>query len=564
MPETPPSHNQKPDWRDRFRLPTLRKRLATASLMPLRAGLNFNWSATQTWLQTRRNRLKPALVVALVVALIGLEIWHLWWGWPGASGPWERGRQNYASGHYTAALADLRQELQDHPTNSAAKLLLTQNLVALRQWPAATAYLTELLDANPNDPLTLYWVGRVQAGAGQAEAALTTWTVLLSRPDPATRAIWPHIQVALGELRYRQGQYAQAADLLYQALQRVADLEAAEQQRAFYLYGLLLARDLRIEDAQGPLQRAINLDIPGSQWDNVPLRANWQHTVEEARLVLTNLSAVGNERLVPAKRARLAYAYLVAEEYGAAEEQLLQVLRAAPTYAEARAYLGLVYWRTGRTERAFSTLNAALAATPANPLVRQVLAEVIIDHLPTLQTRQAQDSTSYRQEVERANTLLNSLVAEKPDDPTLQVTLARFSVARHEYGAAAQYFQAALSFNRARPVAGLNPGAAFSRYYSEFNFDSCVRGVDRGVEATKDLPFEAESWYAAGLAYSGCGYPDRAVTYLERAYELKPYRTDVIHRLALTYQSLGRRAEADRLFTLLADLDPAQVYYRPQ
>jgi Tfp pilus assembly protein PilF len=305
----------------------------------------------------------------------------------------------------------------------------------------------------------------------------------------------------------------------------------------------------------------LNTSLPGNQWDNAPLQTDLEQINVKARTLLDQLPLAAAEKVEGAKRAKLAYAYLLAGEYPSAEEQLAQVLQMAPTYTDARAYLGIVYWRTGRIEKARTALNAALAQAPANRLARQSLAELIIDQLPGLQL-QGEQTEPYKQQVELARSLLQSLTAEKPDDATLQVTLARYYIALHDYQQAQLAYQTALNLNQQKPVAGLNPGAALSRYYSEIAFDPCVRGVDTGLEATRSLASDPESWFAAGLAYSLCGYYSKATPYLEKALELRPYWSQAMYRLALAYDASQHTAQADRLYQLLADLEPDQVYQR--
>lgn len=513
------------------------------------------------WLESRRKWSVPGTALLVVLLLLMLEAGHLLLYYHPPLTALEIGRQLYNSGHYTAAAGELRQDLRASPTNSETKFLLAQDLVALHQWPAASAYLNELLRAAPNDPRLYYWIGQAQLGSGQTDSAAASWNLVIARNDPTAKQVQPKAQVALGSLRFRQGQYAEASRLLYAALAGQTGLEATEQQQALYLYGVLLARDLRFDDALKPLQQALNISLPGSQWDNAPLQTGLEQTAAKAKNLLDQLPLAAAEKVEGAKRAKLAYAYLVAEEYLAAEEQLAQVLQIAPTYTDARAYLGIVYWRTGRIDKARTTLNAALAQAPANRLARQSLAELIIDQLPTLQL-QGEDSETYKQQVEQARVLLDSLTAEKPDDATLRVTLAHYYIARHDYQQAQQAYKTALELNQQKPVAGLNPGAALSRYYSEIAYDPCVRGVDSGLEATKSLASDPESWYAAGLAYSLCGYYDKATPFLEKALELRPYWPQATYRLALAYGATKHPTQADRLYQLLADLEPDQVYQR--
>lgn len=514
-----------------------------------------------TWLATRRRRWLFSGLVALAAAWLLFLLLGFLFGASVPLTPLQKAQQLYNEGHFTQSTALLRQELKDNPKNNDAKLLLVQNLITLHQWLATNGYLSDLIRTFPNDPTLYYWIGRAQLGAGQTDAAINSWQVVLSREDPSAKAVKPRVQLALGTLRYRQGQYAEANTLLYNALADYTKLEAIDQQQAFYLYGLLMARDLRLDDATNLFQKAANASLPGNLWDNASLRISLDQTAGRAKALLDQLPGVASEKVEGAKRARLAYAYLLADEYPAAQEQLLQVLRAAPGYADARAYLGLVYWRSGDNDRALSTLNAALSLSPGSRLTRQALTEFIIDRLPAWQA-QGENSDQYKQESERARLLLDSLINETPDDPTLQVLQARYYIARHDYQRAQDAYTQAVALNRQHPVAGLNPGAILSRYYSENNFDPCVRGVDTGLEATRAFPGEADSWYATGLAYSQCGHFDLAIPVLEKALELRPYWPEALYRLGLAYDARQRPADADRLFNMLADIDPDKVYFR--
>lgn len=557
----PPPDDSSPAPKTRFKA-LLTGRAGFGRLLVKSNGL-LSWQTSRfgqaaTWLEQRRKWSVPGAALLVILLLVILELGHLLFYSQPPLSSLEIGRQLYNSGHYTAAATELRQDTAD----PAAKLLLAQDLIALHRWPAAGAYLDQLLRANPNDPTLYFWIGQAQLGNNQPDAAATSWNLILARNDTPARAVQPRVQAALGSLRFRQGQYPEAARLLYAALAGKNYLEATEQQQAAYLYGLLLARDLRFEDALPLFQQAAHTTLPGSQWDNASLQVVLNQNTAKAQTLLDQLPLAAAEKTDGAKRARLAYAFILAEEYTPAEEQLAQVLQIAPTYTDARAYLGIVYWRTGRIDKARNTLNMALTQSPANRLARQSMAELIIDQLPTLQL-QGEDSQAYKQQSDQAQELLNGLIGENPGDATLQITLAHFYIARHDYQQAQQAYQSALDLNRRKPVEGLNPEATLSRYYSEIAFDPCVRGVDNGLAATRDLHSDPDSWFAAGLAYSLCGYYDKATPYLERALDLRPYSLDIIYRLALAYDATKQTGRADRLYQLLADLAPDQVYQRP-
>jgi Tfp pilus assembly protein PilF len=515
-------------------------------------------SAKKTVAGSRKRRIFSLAMLIILLAAI-LATLYFWLLAPRPKTLYEQGRELYYDGHYIAATEVLRQELKLNPAHRDARLLLAQSQVNLRQFPGATASLNEILRAEPQNPLAFFWLGKAQAGANNPDAAATTWKVLTGRTDNAGLELKPRAQAELGALLYRQGKFEDSAKLLYEALGNANKLDALERQQTYYLYGLLLARDLRFDDATNALQQAQKVALPGNENDNVPRKAAYARRNDKLKTLLAKFPDAAGQRVDAARRARLAYAFFTAEEYGLAEEQLGLVLKAVPKYADARAYLGLIYWRTGRGERAYNTFQTALADEPKSRFVRQVFAEYLLDRLSDLPT----STDTFRSTAEYARSLIDGLATEFPQDATLQVLLARyFMTARHDYQTGVKHYKNAVVYNRQSPVAGLNPGALLARYYSETNLNPCVLGVDTGLEATRDQPDDAESWFAAGQAYQLCGHPNLAIPMLERGLALQPYRTDLLHRLALAHDMQNNKPEADRLFRLLADFDPAGVYNR--
>ena len=515
----------------------------------------------ETRLQPRRKLVRRSTALLLMLLFIVVEFIQLITSLPPNLTMLQQGREAYNIGEYNQALQILRQDLTQHPGDSQTKLLLAESSIALHQWTEAGGYLAELVRQSPNDPALYYWIGRAQLGAGQTDSAETSWNLILNRPDAAAVAEKTQIEFALGQLRFQQGRYSDASTLIYKALNDPAGFDPADRQEAFYLYGLLLARDLRFSDATNALSRAVNLSLPGNELGNVPIQVRFNNTADQARTMLTQLPSAASEKADGAKRAKLAYAYILAGEYAPAQEQLLQVLKVAPTYTDAQAYLGLVYWRTGHITQALNVLNTAVTQQPGNQLARQALAEILIDQMPALQLK-PETADQFRQDSDETARLLQSLKVDRPDDANLEVTMARYYIAKHDYDNAQTHYQTALSLNQDKPVAGLNAGAELSLYYSQNNIDPCVRGVDTGLQATKDSPNDADSWYAAGTAYVKCGYPNLAAPELEKALALRPYWLDAMYQLGLCYDGLHRGTEADRLFELLTDLDPDGNYPR--
>lgn len=513
----------------------------------------------RNWAAPRRRLLVLSFGIALAAGLVLFLVLRLFFQSPKPPPDfYQMGRVSYQGGNYSIAIEQLRHEVQIHPTQQEARLLLAQSFVRLHQWTAAQGYLKERLAALPQDGPTIYWLGRALYGAGRTAEAERSWQALLDRNEPGWRSA---SGLALAEMQYIQADYNKAARLLYDALIAQEPLEPVEEQRAYYLYGLLLARDQRFDDALPQLQKAADFKVLGVWTDNGAVQNSLSQTAEHARQLLTSLPEAAKEKVEAARRAKLAYALIVSEEYGLAEEQLALVLKAVPNFADARAYLGLVYWRTGRVSQAISTLTFALNQDTKNRFARETLAQIYTERVQNYQP-ELNSLDQVKTETENARRLLESLLSEKSDDVLLLIDMARFFGATREYDRAEALYYLAIAANKTRPVTGINPGAMLTRFYAETGYDPCKRGVDAGAQAVRDLPQDPESWYAYGLAYTFCHKPAEAAFPLEMALRLRPNWPEATHRLALTYHEAGRQPEADKLFTRTTDLDPATNWTR--
>ncbi len=465
---------------------------------------------------------------------------------------YQQGREFYQSGNYSLAIEKLRKEVQEHPNRQETRLLLGQSYIQLRQWAVAQSYLRERLTVLPQDAPTIYWLARALYGAGRTAEAERNWQGLIDRKEAGWRGL---ANLALAEMYYRQNDYGKAANALYQTLSLREVLEPADEQRAHYLYGVLLARDLRFDDALNELEKAANVKAGGVWSDNGPVQNTLSRISERSRQVSSAITTAQAEKVETARRAKLAYGLFLAEEFAPAEEQLVTVLKRVPDFTDARAYLGLVYWRTGRSDAAVAALTNALKPDPKNRLARQSLAEVYTERLQNFQP-ELSTANQYKTESENARRLLESLLSEKPDDVLLIMDMARLDTVLRDYEQAEAFYYYAIKLNKEKSVVGVNPGATLARFYTEAGLDPCRRGVSAGEQASQDAPKDAESWYAFGLAYALCNKPKEAAPLLEKALVLRPNWALVVHRLGLVYQELGRQSEADKLFARATDLDP--------
>jgi Tfp pilus assembly protein PilF len=513
----------------------------------------------RNWVAPRRRLLVLSFAVALAAGLVLFLLLRLLI-LPEKTPPdlYEQGRVAYQSGNFSQAIEKLRKEVTQHPARQETRLLLAQNFIQLRQWTLAQSYLKERLAAIPQDAASIYWLGRALYGEGRTAEAERSWQALLDRNEPGWRSA---SGVALAEMQYKLGDYNKASRLLYDALVAHESLEPDEEQQAYYLYGVLLARDQRFEDAVPQLQKAVDFKALGIWTDNGAVQNRLSQTADRARQLLASLPEASKEKVEAARRAKLGYSLVLAEEYGLAEEQLAQVLKSFPNFADARAYMGLVYWRTGRTTQAISTLLNALNQDAKNRLARETLAQVYTERIQNFQP-ELQSTEQVKTESENARRLLESLLSEKPEDTLLLVDMARFYVATRDYDRAEAFYYLAIEASKKKPESGINPGAMLTRFYAETGYDPCKRGVAAGAQTVSDLPQDAEGWYAYGLAYAFCHQPAEAVYPLEMALRLRPNWPAATHRLALVYQDLGRQPEADKLFTHTIDLDPATAWPR--
>jgi len=526
----------------------------------LQKGLGTLTVKLRDWIGPRRRLLLLSLSIAAGAGLVLFLLLRLLLQPPKpVPDLYEQGRALYQDGNYSSAIETLRREALQHPTRQEARLLLAQSFVALHQWSAAQGYLKERLVALPQDGPAIYWLGRALYGAGRTAEAERSWQALLDRNEPLLKS---RAGLALADMHYKLGDYDLAARLLYQALVTHEPLEPAEEQQAHYLYGLLLARDQRFEDAITQLQQATEIKANSLWAKNGPLQNRLEQTSEHARPLLSNLPQVAKEKLEVVRRAKLAYALVLAEEYGPAEEHLAQVLKLVPNFVDARAYIGLVYWRTGRVSQAITALTYAINQEPKNRLARQTLAEIYTERVQNFQPELGTTQQT-KTESEQARRLLESLLSERPEDVLLLVDMARLYVALREYDLAEGFYYLAIKANKDKPVIGVNPEAMLTRFYAETGFDPCKRGLMAGGEVVKNVPQDAESWYSYGLAYAFCHKPAEAALQLEKALSLRPNWPAATYRLALAYQEMGRQTEATILFAHTSDLDPATNWSRP-
>jgi len=468
---------------------------------------------------------------------------------------YQQGQNLYSNGHYSASLPLLKQAIAANDSDQlVARLSLADSYLALAQPLEAEAQLKLVLYYQPQNIKALYLCGQVFLQENRPYDAENAWykAVQLNQTDLAS----VQARLALGEHYFRTGRYEDAAGLIYKALVQGRNrLRTDDLQRAYYLYALDLAHDGRYNEAADELERVINLSTSkqGRQ-ENGRVQNNLAELTTRANLMLPSLLEARDETIEAARRAKLGYAYLLANEYVLAEQQFQRVLQLVPAWADMRAYMGLVYWQTGRDTQAVATFNQAIQTDANSKLARQLLAEYDLAQVQSYQPGVG-NPTLVKAQITQAHILLTQLNNQYPQAALTELDLAQLDVAERSYTDAIAHYQRAISLTGGQPIHGLNPGVQLVQLYTDQGIDPCGRGLKTSAQTLQNTPTDPTAWYEAGLNYFVCRQPELAIQDLQKSLQLRPNSPQTLYRLALIYQTQGDQNQADSLFEQVQDLD---------
>ncbi len=507
-----------------------------------------------SWLKLHRNALLLATLVAGLTFALLLNLTHLL-KTPTLTN-YQQGQNLYNDGHYSASLPLLKQAVAANDTDQlAARLTLADSYLALAQPLEAEAQLRLVLYYQPQNTKALYLSGQAFLQENRPYDAENAWykAIGLNQTDLASS----QARLALGEHYFRTGRYEDAAGLIYKALvQGRNELRPDDLQRAYYLYALGLAHDGRYNEAADELERVISLSTGRrAGQENGRVQNNLAELTTRANLMLPSLLQARDETIEAARRAKLGYAYLLANEYILAEQQFQRVLQLVPAWADMRAYLGLVYWQTGRDTQAVATFNQAIQTDATSKLARQLLAEYDLAQVQSYQPARG-NPTLLQAQSSQARTLLTQLNNQYPQDALTELDLAQLDVAERSYTDAIAHYQRAISLTGGQPIHGLNPGVQLIQLYTDQGIDPCGRGLKTAAQTLQNTPTDPTAWYEAGLNYFVCRQPQLAIEDLQKSLQLRPNSPQALYRLGLIYQTQGDQKQADSLFEQVQDLDP--------
>ena len=228
---------------------------------------------------------------------------------------WQAGNTTAAQTHFETAL-QAESDLQ--PLFTLASRHIGQN-----REEEAVQLLQLAEELKPDDPFTYHRIAEVLRQLGRFDEALENYQFALDIQDsylPAT--------AGMGILMYRQQRYAEAADILRQALSLEFN-QLADPGSLYRTLGQALLKLDQVEEAIAQLERAAQLN-PSDQ------------------LTLENLGA----------------AYFTNQQYEDALDTQRTLVQLAPDNALAHSNMGAVFYHLGRLEEAQRSVQQALALNP--------------------------------------------------------------------------------------------------------------------------------------------------------------------------------------------------------
>lgn len=228
------------------------------------------------------------------------------------------------------------------------------------------------------------------------------------------------------------------------------------------------------------------------------------------------------------------------ERYAEAERDLLVVLRAAPTDADALGLLADAQAGQQRSTEALATLDRALAAHPNHPnlLLKKLL---LLDRL------------GRRDEVEA---LAGRVTAFAPNDPLSQSNLGKVFQNAGNLPRAIEYHTRAIELYLERmkesEFARTQADQLYRIYLNRSRTQRQLGSTDAALgdlrKATDLRPQRYEAWYLIGDLQVAQGNYREGIAALEACFARNPKLTDGWVNLSFAYMEAGLRAEALRTF----------------
>jgi predicted Zn finger-like uncharacterized protein len=385
---------------------------------------------------------------------------------------------------------------------TAASLGAARAKLALDRVQDAHDDLTALTEAAPHDAEALLWLGRSEERLDppNLELAEEHYRAAINE-DPQSFTAY----LALAEVFLRQERDTDATQTLVLAEERVA--ESAQMR---YELGRFEGRRGHFDEAIAQLARSLELEP-----DRPPA-----------------LFALGT-------------AYRQAGRLGEAESILQRLSRLDPEHPGLAMERGLLYEARGQSAEAVEAYRLVLEEQPQNfeLLLRLGIAQVgagqLDDALETLErVRQA-----------------------RPNSAEAQHFLGRVAFAQGTYDEALRYFRSAVGLDPSRAVFHLWVGRAALAASTPQLFAEAIRSAELALDIDPSL---GDAHWVRGAILLRSGRPREAVTALQTALELNPYRHEARATLGDAYDEIGRLNEAIQAYRQVTSAvdDNGEWYFR--
>lgn len=500
-------------------------------------------------------------------------------------------------GEVKTAQVHLKNLLQKHETDAAARLLLARTYAASQDWALADKEFRRALalgadrsQAVPGEMEAKFHVGDsnglIERSAGtnlddpKAQALVHFWTARtwMRKGDTVKARVAfedalrsnPSLvkaKVGLLGLQARAGAEGRTGAL---AALDVLLHEVPDSHEALMLQAELRFASGDIKGARIPVQAAIA---------NSPSDLHARSTLVEIDLALRDRDSVRTQLAEllkraprwPVARTQMAQLNLLEGNAEAARTDALEALKAAPEYPPALAIVGAVMLAQDRLEQAEAYARRLVKVAPELANGHRLLAATLLK----------------RGEAGRALQVVEPLLDSGVQDAHLLVIAGEAALSNGDAGASARYFAKAAdldqqdpgkrirlalariqSGDRAAALADLQTASYLTKessvadrilvaaLISERQFDHALRAVAR---LENKQPNSGDVPYLRGRVALAAGDMAQARRYFEQAASVDPSMLHVAASLAALDVKEGKVADARRRFATLVEADPKSI-----
>ena len=245
----------------------------------------------------------------------------------------------------------------------------------------SAASFERALEAKPDDPTTLIWLGDAYLDQGRPDAATRVLERALARQPRSAAALFrlARASLAMNESRRAIGQLEQALSfdrdaapaIHYQlsvAHRQLGDLAQADRHVRQRGPGEVRPPDPLMQELESLLESAIAYEVRGAKALDA---RDWPAAAAAFR---KGIALAPNE---PSLHHKLGTALFLSGDSRGAADEFETALRLSPTFVKAHYSLGVLLGSSGQTDQAIAHLSAAVKDDPTYVDARLRLADVL-------------------------------------------------------------------------------------------------------------------------------------------------------------------------------------------